>query len=322
MKQRPVILAATVVCILLAGPAYLAAAQQRRDTIPRGATVHRDLVYARAGDKDLLLDLYLPKEAPGLRPLVVWIHGGGWRGGTKDRCRALSMLPRGYAVASISYRLSGVAKFPAQIHDCKAAIRWLRANAARYRLNPDRIGVWGSSAGGHLVALLGTSGGVSELEGDPGDRQQSSRVQAVVDYFGPTDFLRMNDFPGKIDHDAANSPESRLVGGPIQEIKEKVAQANPITYVSKDDPPFLIAHGDKDQSVPLNQSELLNEALRRAGVDVTFRVLEGAGHGDRQFWSGETLKVVGDFFDRHLRPPEAEQASRSPGARRYNGSEG
>jgi acetyl esterase/lipase len=231
----------------------------------------------------------------------VWIHGGAWLGGSKNGTPAMGQLRRGYAVASINYRLSQEAIFPAQIHDCKAAIRWLRAHAKEYNLDAKRIGVWGSSAGGHLVALVGTSGDVKELEGDEGNLDQPSRVQAVCDWFGPTDFCQMaaHALPdSKLDHDAAGSPESKLIGGPIQENKDKVAKANPITYVSKDDPPFLIMHGDKDNLVPHHQGEILAEALRKAGVQVTFETVKGAGHG---FGGPEVMKRVEDFFDKHLK---------------------
>ena len=157
----------------------------------------------------------------------------------------MPLAAKGYAVASINYRLSQHAVFPAQIEDCKAAIRWLRANAAKYHLDPDHIGVWGASAGGHLVALLGTTGSVKELEGKGGNLDQSSRVQCVVDWFGPTDLATMGG-----SHDKPGSPESRLIGGPVQENKEKARKASPLTYVSKDSAPFLIMHGDQDNTVP------------------------------------------------------------------------
>jgi acetyl esterase/lipase len=153
----------------------------------------------------------------------------------------------------------------------KAAVRWLRANAETYRLDPNRFAAWGLSAGGHLVAMLGTAGDVAEFEVGE-NLEVSSRVQAVVDYFGPTDFLQMDvhRLPDGLVHDAPDSPESKLVGGPIQEHKSRVARANPITYVSKDDSPFLIIHGDKDSLVPYHQSVLLNDALEEADVPVTF----------------------------------------------------
>jgi acetyl esterase/lipase len=208
----------------------------------------------------------------------------------------LVLLKDGYAVASINYRLSQHAIFPAQIEDCKAAVRWLRAHAAQYGLDPGHFGAWGASAGGHLVALLGTAGEVKEFEKGP-NLEFSSRVQAVCDWFGPTDFAEMNKFPGHMDHDAADSPESQLIGGPVQENKAKAQRANPITYVTPGDPPFLIMHGDQDPLVPINQSELLEAALRKAGVPVTFHVVQGAGHG---FRGDELNRMVSDFFRKYL----------------------
>jgi acetyl esterase/lipase len=261
--------------------------------------MHRDLVYARAPEQELTLDLYLP--AAKQQPLVVWVHGGAFRAGSKSPCPGPWLAQNGFAAACIGYRFSQVAKFPAQIHDCKAAVRWLRANAARYGYNAERIGAWGASAGGHLVAMLGTSGGVKELEGELGNQQQSSRVQAVVDFFGPTDFLKMDAAGSSMKHDAPGSPESQLVGGPIQANPDKVARANPITYVSRDDPPFLMVHGDRDPLVPLNQSELLYDALKKAGVDAQFLPIAGQGHGftgpDRERINARVL----EFLNNHLR---------------------
>ncbi|RPI24107.1 MAG: alpha/beta hydrolase [Acidobacteria bacterium] len=261
--------------------------------------VARDLVYRTVNGKRLALDLYVPAEAKDgdKFPVVVWIHGGAWRAGDKSQCPGIPLVSRGFVVASISYRLSSEAIFPAQIHDCKAAIRWLRASAGRFPIDPDRIGVWGASAGGHLAALLGTSGDVKALEGGPDNLKYSSRVQAVCDYFGPTDFLRMNDIPGAMDHNAADSPESALIGGAIQKNPDKVARANPITYVSPDDPPFLILHGDQDRTVPPNQSELLHDALKKAGVQVRLGIVTGAGHG---FTPGAD-KTAFAFFEKVLK---------------------
>jgi len=190
----------------------------------------------------------------------VWIHGGGWSAGGKEDCPAVSFVTKGYAVASINYRFSQHALFPAQIEDCKAAIRWLRANAKRYNLDAGHVGVWGASAGGHLVALLGTTGGVKKLEGTGGNLDQSSRVQCVVDWFGPTDFAKMGGWQDKPD-----SPMALLIGGPVRDRQELATKANPITYISKDSAPFLIMHGEKDNLVPMSQSELLDGALRKAG---------------------------------------------------------
>lgn len=267
--------------------------------VPEGVKVLRDLEYVTNGHERNRLDLYLPKEGKGV-PLVVWVHGGGWQAGSKENCPAIPLTEKGYAVASINYRLSSHAIFPAQIIDCKAALRWLRARAAEYGYNADRIAVWGSSAGGHLVALLGTSGDVKEF--DQGENLKfSSRVQAVVDWFGPTDFTQMSKFSSSLKHDAADSPESKLIGGAIQENKDKVARANPITYVTSDDAAFLIMHGDKDPLVPLNQSELLVTALKKVGVPVTLKVIEGAGHGGAGFNSLESNQMIQKFLDTQIK---------------------
>ena len=264
-----------------------------------GNRTYINLEYVPGGHEWQKLDIYLPEQGTytGPLPMVVWIHGGAWRAGSKENCRSRVFLEDGYAAASINYRLSHHAMFPAQIEDCKAAIRYLRANAKKYNIDPDRIGVWGSSAGGHLVALLGTTGDVKDF--DTGSNLNiSSKVQAVCDFFGPTDFTRMSDFESRMDHDAADSPESLLVGGPVQENKEACKRANPITYVSRNDPPILIVHGDKDPLVPHNQSELLYEALKRADVDVKFHTVKGGGHGFRDV---QVNRMVKEFFNRHLK---------------------
>ena len=274
----------------------------RRPELPAGVRVIKDITYAKAPEQELKLDLYLPAARPEKPvPLIVWIHGGGWRQGSKEMNPAARFVDDGYVSASISYRLSPVATFPAQIHDCKAAIRWLRAHAEKYGIDPERIAVWGSSAGGHLVAMVGTSGDVEELEGSLGHPRESSRVQAVVDYFGPTTFTKMDAAGSSMVHDDAKSPESLLVGGAIQEHPELVRRADPITYVTSDDPPFLIVHGDKDPLVPHNQSELLAAALKENGVEHTFRTAKGGGHGNGgDFKSPELLQMVKDFLDKKL----------------------
>ncbi len=262
--------------------------------------VQRDIAYVPGGHARQKLDLYVPKERDpnGPRALIVWVHGGAWLGGSKEQTPALRLLEQGYAVASINYRLSQHAIFPAQIEDCKAAIRWLRANAASYGYDPNHIGVWGASAGGHLVALLGTTGGAKNFDVGP-NLGVSSRVQAVCDFFGPSDFTKMSSFPSTMNHDAADAPEAKLIGGPVQENKDKVQRANPITYVTKDDPPFLIVHGDSDPLVPHNQSELLRGALQKAGVDVTFYTVKGGGHGG--FRDPQVDALVTQFFQKCLR---------------------
>ena len=221
---------------------------------PQGTTVYRDLPYVTDGHQRQKLDLYLPDKGKHL-PLIIWVHGGAFRAGSKEDGVPLDFVAEGYALASINYRLSQHTLFPAQIEDCKAAVRWLRAHADRFDLDPGRFGAWGPSAGGHLAAMLGTTGHGKEF--DVGENlASSSRVQAVVDYFGPTDFLQMDAHrpPDGMKHDAPDSPESQLVGGPIQQNRDKVARANPITYLRSDAPPFLIVHGELDPLVPHHQS--------------------------------------------------------------------
>jgi len=303
-------------------PVAWASAQPARPppALPAGATVERDLAYVTAGHERQRLDLYLPPGTGTPRPLIIWVHGGGWSGGDKRDCPALRQgyLDRGYAIASLNYRLSQDAVFPAQLEDAKAALRWLRANAAKYNLNPERFGVWGSSAGGHLVALLGTTGGVAEFDVGA-DAKVSSRVQCVMDDYGPTLFTEMD--PHRVNdaamvHNTPNSPESRLIGGWIGDPANaaKIARVNPITYVSPDDPPFLIVHGDIDPLVAHHQSELLYDALRRAGVRVRLNTVKGGGHG-AGFGGAELEQMRRDFFDRWLQDADND-AARWPAAMR------
>lgn len=272
-----------------------------------GVQSHRDLVYVEGGHERHKLDLYLPEKEDGPLPLVIWVHGGGWQNGSKDGCPPLrgGYIERGYAVASINYRLSGHAVFPAQIEDCKAAIRWLRAHANEYNLDPKRFGVWGSSAGGHLVALIGTSGDVKEFDVGA-NLDQSSRVQAVCDYYGPTDFTVFVSTPGYESHATDSSPEAKLIGGEVMQNKDKAVRVNPITYVSKDDPPFLLVHGDKDPTVPINQSQLLFEALKKSEVSAHFHTIHGAGHGGPGFAGKNIDAMVSEFFDERLKNTSAK----------------
>ncbi len=279
-------------------------AQPKGPKLPAGTAEHRDLRYGEHKERNTL-DLFVPKAEKPL-PLVVWIHGGAWSAGSKAGGNpAMRLLDQGYAVAAINYRLSQHAVFPAQIQDCKEAVRFLRANAKKYNLNPDAFGAFGSSAGGHLVALLGTSGGVQELAlPDSPHKGISDAVQCVVDFYGPTDLTKMAAQSGansKIDHNDAKSPESKLIGGPIQENKEKAAKANPLTYIDTADPPVLIFHGDADPLVPLGQSEIFRDALQKAGVPCELVVLKGAGHGGAQFGTKDNQEKITAFFDKHLK---------------------
>ena len=270
-----------------------------------------DLAYADASAAQKL-DIYLPNTGNGPFPVIVSIHGGAFLMGDKaggELTPMLAALDRGYSVVSINYRLSPEAKFPAQVNDVKAAIRYIRANAATYNLDPDRIAAWGASAGGYLAAMLGTSGGVADLEDmSQGNPEQSSSVQAVVDWFGPISFLDMDEQytasgTGPANHSAADSPESQLLGSALTDVPELVKTADPTTYITGDDPPFLIEHGTADANVPVEQSINFADALAKVlGAEmVTLELLEGAGHADAQFMTTENITLVLDWLDAHLK---------------------
>lgn len=292
----------TILFVLLTAGFGVSASAQRvgQAQLPDGAIAHRDLAYVPNGHERQKLDLFLPKEGTNL-PLIINIHGGAFKAGSKEQGVPLDYLRQGYAVASINYRLSQHAKFPAQIEDCKAAVRWLRAHAAEHRIDPNRFAAWGASAGGHLAAMLGATGDVKDFDVGA-NLDQASHVQAVVDYFGPTDFLQMDAhrLPSGMTHDPANSPESELIGGAIKENQDKAAKANPITYVTPGDPPFLICHGDQDSLVPHHQSELLEAALKKAGVPAIFYTVKGAGHGG--FKDPKVPEMTREFLAKHLKP--------------------
>jgi acetyl esterase/lipase len=277
----------------------------RAAPLPAGVRAERNIPYVENGHRNQVLDLFLPEQpSEKPRPLMIWIHGGAWMFGDQANPPVLYLVSQGFAVASIQYRFSSDAIWPAQAHDCKAAIRFLRANAAKYNFDRDHFGVGGDSSGGHLAAFVGTSGDVKEMEGNLGDTRVSSRVQAIVDWFGPTDFTLMTQqsgSPSMNPHDAPDSPESRLLGGPVQEKRDLAKSANPLTYVDQTDPPFLIMHGDNDQLVPLGQSVILAKALIDAGVEVTMRTIHGAGHEGPEFRNAESRRLIEDFLSRTLK---------------------
>ncbi len=279
-------------------------AQSRRQPALANIEVKNDVAYAGTDNPRQKLDLFLPRKRATEKPLplVAFIHGGGWKNGDKrgGLRRVAAFVESGEFVgASIGYRLSGEAIWPAQIHDCKAAIRWLRAHAEESGFDPNRIAVMGSSAGGHLVAILGTSGDVGKLEGQVGEHDDvSSRVNCVVDEYGPTNFLTMNDFPGKMDHLSADSPESKLLGQQITKVPKLVHEASPITYVTKDDPPILIIHGTKDPLVPYQQSVVFADALKKAGVPIILQRIENGEHGG--FGSEEVNARTKAFLSKYL----------------------
>ena len=275
--------------------------------------IKNDIPYAGTENPRQSLNLILPKNRKKkILPALIYIHGGGWKNGNKDQgiSRLLPYMKSGeYVGISVGYRLSGEARWPAQIHDCKAAIRWVRGNAKKYDINPERIGVFGSSAGGHLVAMLGTSGNVKNLEGNLGNHTaMESRVHCVGNFFGPSALLEMSKFPSRIDHDAANSPESQLIGGALQENKKKAIEASPINYITKDDCPFIHIHGTNDQLVPYNQSVILHKKLLENGCDSILITVKGGGHGG--FRDDTIQKITEKFFAKQLLGKELEIGKR------------
>lgn len=261
-----------------ADPTPPAAAPAPKPRADSHVEFQHDVEFGTGGGRPLHAELAYPKDALAEpMPAIIWIHGGGWSAGSHKRNAAMLLVAKGYFTASIEYRLSGEAKWPAQIEDCKLAVRWLRANAKKYNINPDRIGCWGSSAGGHLVACLGTMADKAEFEGHGGYEGVSSRVQAVVDFCGPVDFTGAKSV---LQGDETKDPPAlvALFGGNRSAMPEVWKQASPITYVAAGDPPFLIVHGDKDTTVPHEQSEWLEAALKKAGVPVQFITVKGGGH--------------------------------------------
>jgi acetyl esterase/lipase len=287
-------------------PALLDTSQIRRKWL--------DLPYATQSPAQKL-DVYLPDEGEGPFPLIAAFHGGAWMMGDKSHAMCqpfLAGLERGYAVAIINYRLSGEARFPSQIYDCKAAIRYLRANAAAYKLDGKRIGAWGASAGGHLAALLGTSNKIKGLEDisiKNSHTRISSKVQAVVVWYGPNEnFLNMDEQLSKSglgtpNHSDADSPESRLLGRKITEIPTLVQFASPMNYITKNMPPFLIQHGKRDSVVPVEQAIHFAARVERIATPdrVVLEILPGADHADPLFKTPRNLRRVLDFFDLYLK---------------------
>jgi acetyl esterase/lipase len=275
--------------------------------LPRGVVEERDIAYVPEGDPAQKLDLYLPQHTPDhALPLIVWIHGGGWAAGSKSGCPAVGFVPRGYVVVSVEYRFSQKAVFPAQIQDCQAVIRWLRANHEKYHIDADHVGVWGASAGGHLVALLGTSGGQHAFAPVGGNDDESDRVQAVCDFFGPADFNTVvaqaeADKTKNVLHFNHGDPYSQLIGVPLNSDQAKGDAVSPVHYVSKDAPPYLILHGTADPLVPFAQSTELADALKKDGVDVILQPMPGAGHGGPAFNRPAVRNLIERFFDKHLK---------------------
>ncbi len=261
-----------------------------------------NLEYARVDEQPLLLDLYLAPVAETPHPLIVWVHGGAWRAGSKSDVPIQALVERGFSIASVDYRLSPVARFPAQVHDIKAAIRYLRANAEKHHFDPQRFVIAGSSAGGHLAALVGVSNGHKELEGQVGDHLAvSSDVQAIVSFFGASNLetILSQSTPHGL---SVRVPALQLLlGGQPTEQPELAQLASPITHVDDRDPPLLLIHGDQDPQMPINQSHELDGAYQRVKRTCQFEVIHGGAHGGPPFFDLARLEIVEQFLRQSLR---------------------
>lgn len=297
--------------------AFLAAVALFSPGLVRAAEAQRsvtDVEYARVGNEHLKLDLFLPPQpAPALDrpPLIVWVHGGAWRSGSRKDMPLGLLVARGYAVASVDYRLSPVARFPAQVHDIKAAIRFLRARHAEYGYDPDRIAVAGNSAGGHLAALVGVTNGHGELEGAVGEHAgQKSDVQAIISLYGMSNLTTILGQSTPHGLGVRVPALQLLLGGQPEEVPQLARLASPVFHVDPRDPPLLLVHGDQDPQAPINQSHELQGRYAALNLPHQFVVLHGSKHGGPEFFDAERCERMAKFLAEHLKPRPDKQLSR------------
>lgn len=283
------------------GPLMLIMVGSAAQQSPSDIIKMSDIVYATVDGHELMLDLYMPAEAVN-PPLLIYVHGGAWRGGSKERVLTTAFVEDGYAMASVDFRLSGDAMFPAQIHDIKAAIRFLRGEAQNYGYEARRIGILGTSSGGHLVELTGVTNGHEELEGSVGGYlDQSSDVQAIVSYFGASNLTTILNQSTPHGLSVRVPALDLLLGGQPEDNMELARLASPVFHVDASDPPLLMLHGDQDPQMPINQSHELHNAYKEYDLQVEFEVVHGAAHGGEQFRDEERIELVETFLDDQLR---------------------
>ena len=255
-----------------------------------------DRVFAEVDGRELLLDLYLPQSSKPL-PLIVYVHGGAWRAGSKDSMTLTALLGAGYAIASVEYRLTPEARFPAQVHDIKAAIRFLRGSQDRYPYDGRKVAIAGSSAGGHLAALVGVTNGTAELEGSVGAHlDQSSDVQAIIAYYGASNLLTILHQSTPRGLSVRKPALQLLLGGQPEQQRQLATLASPVSHVDRSDPPLLLLHGDQDPQMPINQSHELHGKFKSLGLAVALHVLHGSAHGGEAFYDEARTRVVRRFL--------------------------
>ena len=284
MRVNLLILTAMAVLLLLPGDAMAA------------EPTDRDVVYATEAEQKLRLDVSRSRSSRKC-PVIIWVHGGAWRAGSKDRVPVTGLLDHGFAIASIDYRLSPVAEFPAQVHDIKAAIRFLRANGATYNFDPDHFVIAGSSAGGHLAALVGVSNDVVALEGSVGNNSSfSSNVQGIVSFYGATNLQTILSQSTPHGLSVRVPALQLLLGGQPSEQQDLAKLASPVAHVDSTDPPLLLIHGDQDPQMPINQAHELHGKYKQLGLPVEFEVVHGGAHGGKQFFDNEMLDHVAEYL--------------------------
>jgi acetyl esterase/lipase len=297
MRTRTIVTALLAVLVLPAGRGW-AQKPPARPNVPETVIFEADVEYANPDGQHLKVDLAHPKMGDGPFPAVVCIHGGGFRAGNRQGYDGLCirLAEQGYVAITVEYRLAPKYPFPAAVHDCKAAVRWLRANAAKYHVDPARIGITGGSAGGHLAQFLGVTADVKEFEGDGGNPEQSSRVACVVNYYGPSDFTKSY---GKSVDAAEVLP--LFLGGNLEQARRQHVVASPLYWVTPHAAPTLCVHGTEDKYVAHEQAVWLVERLKAAEVEADLLTLEGAGHGFKGKDAETAEKATFAFFDKHLK---------------------
>jgi acetyl esterase/lipase len=284
---------------LVAAPAVPAAPDKPAGPpVPEGVTFEAGIEYANPDDQHLQLDLARPSKGDGPFPAVVCIHGGGFRAGKREGWdgRCITLAQHGYVAVTVTYRLAPKYQFPAAVYDCKAAVRWLLANAKKYAVDPDRIGVTGDSAGGHLAQFLGVTADVKQFEGDGGNADRSSRVACVVNWYGPSDFTKSY---GKSKDAAEVLP--LFLGGDLEKAHRRHVEASPLYWVTPDAAPTLCIHGTKDEYVASEQATWIVDRLKAADVEAELLTMEGAGHGFKGDDAAKAEQAMIAFFDAHLK---------------------